>query len=304
MKLVLQGHNELCAKAVGEGRFFAKKSAMVAQTGKWKYEKRLLGTNDNDGLGRQILNRVTRGITGENLEIMEVTGSGTVYLADNAMHTVVVDLEEQGAFQTLSVESENLVAFTPNCHYEVEFIGAGVISQRGLFTTRLRYTGPGCQAIITTDGNPIVLDAPCEVDPDAVVAWTGKGPKVKLNTNWKTFIGQTSGESYTYEFTDPNQTVIVQPKERRSGLVLGIDDKQYKPHKQESTNPINEVRDTANRVSDTLNRLTGRGNVHTGQQFGQGYDSNYNQGYNNYNQGYNDYNGYDDYNDYDDRGRW
>ncbi|MFQ9287838.1 MAG: hypothetical protein ACLR3X_06655 [Intestinibacter bartlettii] len=41
--------------------------------------------------------------------------------------------------------------------------------------------------------------------------------------SWKTFIGQTSGESYHLQFNEPGQLVIIQPSERLSGLNVSID---------------------------------------------------------------------------------
>ena len=77
---------------------------------------------------------------------------------------------------------------------------------------------------IITDGNPLMIEGPCCVDPNAIVAWTGRKPEVKVaQLSWKTFIGQTSGESYHLQFNEPGQLVIIQPSERLSGLNVSID---------------------------------------------------------------------------------
>ena len=235
-------HEFLTLKAEGNGIFFAKKGAMIADQGNFKYSKRLLGTNKTNIVG-QVANHVMRRVTGENLEIMEVKGSGAVYLADQCSNVTIITLEPNGIFNEISVESEDLLAFTEQCHYGVTVIGSGVISQRGLFTSKLKYNGPGAQVAIKTKGDPLVLQAPCRVDPDAVVAWTGKAPKVKIDVNWKTIIGQTSGESYMYSFEEPGQLVVVQPFERESGLKIGIDDNRYKPEMQNSAfqNTVNGI---------------------------------------------------------------
>ncbi|KQO13813.1 AIM24 family protein [Paenibacillus sp. Leaf72] len=236
MPFQFQVERELFLKAEGQGKFFAKKGSMVADqayNGKFKYSKRLLGTNSGNIVG-QVLNHGMRRITGENLEIMEVEGQGSVYLADQNTHVTIINLEQGGPWQHVSVESEDLLAFTETCHYGVTIIGSGVISQRGLFTSKLSYNGQGAQVAVKTNGNPLVLQAPCRVDPDAIVAWTGPSPKVKLDVNWKTLIGQTSGESYMYEFNEPGQIVIIQPFERQSGVKFGIDDNRYQPQEQSS----------------------------------------------------------------------
>ena len=65
------------------------------------------------------------------------------------------------------------------------------------------------------------------VDPDAVICWIGHGncdPEIRADVNWKTFIGQASGESYTFEWSGREAvTVIIQPAERSGGIRLGID---------------------------------------------------------------------------------
>lgn len=236
MPFQFQVERELFLKAEGQGHFFAKKGSMVADqayNSKFKYSKRLLGTNSGNVIG-QVINHGMRKVTGENLEIMEVEGQGTVYLADQNSHVTIINLEQGGPWQSVSVESEDLLAFTETCHYGVTIIGSGVLSQRGLFTSKLTYNGHGAQVAVKTNGNPLVLQGPCRVDPDAIVAWTGSAPKVKIDVNWKTLIGQTSGESYMYEFSDPNQVVIVQPFERESGVKFGMDDKRYQPQEQSS----------------------------------------------------------------------
>lgn len=52
--------------------------------------------------------------------------------------------------ETISVESENILAFTQDCDYSVRFIGVGVLSQKGLATSTLTARGrkhmlPYCQ---------------------------------------------------------------------------------------------------------------------------------------------------------------
>ena len=101
-----------------------------------------------------------------------------------------------------NVESENLLAFTEELTYSTTSVGSGVISQRGLFSTYLKNNTNSVQDVaIITDGNPLVIEAPCCVDPDAIVAWTGRKP----------------------EFSEPGQLVIIQPSERLSGLEISVD---------------------------------------------------------------------------------
>lgn len=218
---------ELCCKIEGSGKFIAKKGAMVAFKGNFKFDKMLLGPNNGGGAMNALLGLVKRQLTGENVQLMTVEGSGIIYLAKNAYHVSVFQLEPGDC---LSVESENLLAFPINIHYDVRFIGSGVLSQKGLATTVLHNTSNQLQQVaVMTDGNPLMLEAPCVVDPDAVVAWTsspngGGDPSVAMNNfSWKTAIGQTSGESYQFQFNQSNQMVLVQPSERLSGLKISVD---------------------------------------------------------------------------------
>lgn len=213
---------ELSCKATGEGTLYAKKGSMIAFNGQFNFEKLILGPNNGNGMMGSLIGYASRKLTGEQMELMSVNGKGTIYLAQNAYHIELVDLEPG---ESVSVESENLLAFDSGLKYTIEMIGSGVISQKGLFTTKLiNNTSQTQQVVIITDGNPIVLQGPCCVDPDAVVAWTGREPYPKMaQLSWKNLIGQHSGESYHLEFVESGQVVIIQPSERLSGLRLSID---------------------------------------------------------------------------------
>ena len=134
--------------------------------------------------------------------------------------------------ETVSVESENILAFSQDCDYSVRFIGVGVLSQKGLATSTLTARGPNAYVAVLSDGNPIVLSNiysrnTISVDPDAVICWVGNGPcdpRVTADVSWKTFIGQASGESYQFEWNGGQAvTVIIQPSERQGGIRLSMD---------------------------------------------------------------------------------
>lgn len=227
--------NELTLKVTCRGNdvLFTKAGAFIAgeNTGgkNYKFEKVLLGPQNS--LGQALLGSLTRRITGENIPLMKVhlNGDSVTYYASYGQHVVTYHLE-QG--ETISVESENILAFTQDCDYNVRFIGVGVLSQKGLATSTL--TGRGSNAYVTVicDGNPIVLSnvhskETISVDPDAVICWIGNGhcdPQVKTDVSWKTFIGQASGESYQFEWNgNAGVTVMIQPSERKGGIRVGID---------------------------------------------------------------------------------
>lgn len=215
-----KNHQELTCVAEGEGHFFAKVGAMVAYKGNFTSEKVLLDTNNTQSVLKSVMNLAARKLSGENIPIMKVNGRGSYYMASSAQHVSIITLQ-QG--QSIAVEGENLLAFTEGCKYGVRFMGSGVISQKGMFTSNLTGISNNPQVAITTNGNPIILETPCTVDPDAVVCWTGHDPGFKTDVNWKTFLGQTSGESYLLEFNSFGETVIIQPYERASGLKVSID---------------------------------------------------------------------------------
>ena len=59
--------DELFCKAEGNGRFYAKKGAMVAFKGNFKFEKMLLGPDNGGGVMGSLLGIAKRKLTGENI---------------------------------------------------------------------------------------------------------------------------------------------------------------------------------------------------------------------------------------------
>ena len=165
------------------------------------------------------------------MPLMKATmqGDSVTYYANYGQHIVVYKLDYG---EMISVESENILAFTKDCDYKVRFIGVGVMSQKGLATSTLTGKGKDAYVAVLSDGNPLVLSNvesrnTISVDPDAVICWIGQGncdPAIKTDLNWKTFIGQASGESYTFEWSGGNPvTVIIQPSERQGGIRVAMD---------------------------------------------------------------------------------
>ena len=231
--LKLETLNELTLKVTSQGGgdiLYTKAGAFICGecfgAKNYQFEKVLLGPQGNPL--QAALGQLTRRFTGENLPLMKVInrGDNITYYANDAQHVVVYNLR-QG--ETISVESENILAFTSDCRYGVRFLAQGVISQKGLATSTLTGQGPNAQVAVLVDGNPIVLSnmqngSTLEVDPDAVVCWVGQDPGFKMDLSWKNLIGQASGESYMFEWSGNNTaTVIIQPLERESGVNIGMD---------------------------------------------------------------------------------
>lgn len=239
--------NELCLKITSDGNgrdvVFTKAGAFIGGecmgNKNYQFEKCLLGPQGNPLAA--ALGQIARRFTGENLPLMKVNmaGHSVTYYANNQQHVVVYRLQ-QG--EKISVESENILAFTPDCKYSVRFLAQGVISQKGLATSTLQGVGPNAYVAVLVDGNPLVLSnmqngSTLEVDPDAVVCWIGADPGFKMDLSWKNIIGQASGESYMFEWGGNRMaTVIIQPNERTSGVDLSMDGRRTgdRPDHQQS----------------------------------------------------------------------
>lgn len=268
--LKLETLNELTLKVTSDGSgqdvLFTKAGAFISGEcygqKNYQFEKVLLGPQGNPL--QAALGQLTRRFTGENLPLMKVTmrGQSITYYANEAQHVLVYKLNPG---ETISVESENILAFTPDCKYSVRFLAQGVISQKGLATSTLTAQGPNAQVAILIDGNPIALTniqngSTIEVDPDAVVCWVGQtgqcDPGFKLDLSWKNLIGQASGESYMFEWSGNRRaTIIVQPNERQSGVNIGMDggSSGQRAHRQQNQT----LGQAASGIGDTLGGLGG-----------------------------------------------
>ncbi len=227
--------NELTLRVTctGSDTLFVKKGAFVAGENNgsknYNFEKVILGPQQN--MAAAFFGQMVRRATGENIPLMKANfrGNSVTYYASRGRHVVAYKLAPG---EVVSVESENLLAFTQECKYDVRFIGCGVLSQKGLATSTVTGQGDNSYVAVLSDGNPIVLSSvgtssTIAVDPDAVVCWMGNGPcdpQIKTDISWKTFIGQSSGESYSFEWPSGYPvTVVIQPNERPGGISVGID---------------------------------------------------------------------------------
>ena len=228
--------NELTLKVTANAgdQIFTKAGAFICGENNgpknYTFEKVLLGPEQNGMMA--FMGQLGRRLAGENIPLMKVSmrGDSTTYYANYAQHVVAYHLS-QG--EVLSVESENLLAFTSDCKYGLRFLGSGILSQKGLATTTLSAMGPNAFAAVLLDGNPIMLSnmqngQTLEVDPDAVVCWITNNahsePNFKTDVSWKSLLGQHSGESYMFEWNNGNRaTVLIQPNERSGGIRVGID---------------------------------------------------------------------------------
>jgi uncharacterized protein (AIM24 family) len=189
------------------GSVRAATGSMIAYTGDVSF--RNAGLGGGDGLRAAIKRRAT----GESVALMQCSGSGTVWFAKDAMDVVVVEL----AGDTLSVESEQLLAISDGLRTDVAFAGLrGASSGQGLFTTTV--TGTGAVALLSAGGPLIALEVspqfPLVVDPDAFVASSGRLDQTFVtDVSWRNLIGESSGEAFSLRF-DGTGVVYIQPEER------------------------------------------------------------------------------------------
>jgi uncharacterized protein (AIM24 family) len=192
---------------------FARKGAMVAYQGEVQFSRSFLA-------GQGVQSLAMRAATGEGYALMAAKGSGSVYYACDGLFVTIIPVRGE----TLYVESDNLLAFDARLAAGTMFLGnqggvqgvlRGAVSGQGLFTTTLQGTG---EVAILSDGNaiglPVTPDAPVCVDPQAYLGHTGQlGSAIVTDLNWKSFVGQASGESYQVKFSGQG-TVYIQASER------------------------------------------------------------------------------------------
>lgn len=186
-----------------DGTVMAKAGSMVAYSGDLSFERKSAG-----GLSGMLKKRVT----GEGAVMMEASGKGHLYLADEAKEVQILSLQEG---EEISVNGNDVLAFEDGVSWDIKMMSsiAGT-SSGGLFNVYLE--GPGHVAI-TTHGKPLVLETPVSTDPNATVAWTSNvSPSTKRDLNLKGFLGRGSGESYQLRFGDPGGFVVVQPYEEHT----------------------------------------------------------------------------------------
>jgi uncharacterized protein (AIM24 family) len=194
-----QKQNDRMLRVRVEEPFLAKQGAMVAYQGAVNFAYQ----------GGGVAKFIKKSLTGEGLELMQVSGNGDVFLADEAKHVHILYLTNSG----LSVSGKNVLAFSSSLDWNVERVRGGSMAAGGLFNTSLRGTG---WVAITTDGLPVVLnagEAATFADANALVAWSiNLQTSIKSSVTAGALIGRGSGEAFQVQFTGRG-FVIVQPSE-------------------------------------------------------------------------------------------
>ena len=199
-------NDRLLEVTLGGDKVMARAGSMVAYDGQVKFEKAILG-------GEGLLGALKRKVANESFDLMSVSGSGTVYFAHNAAEIVLIELAGEKVF----LESSSVLALDASLKTNTVFAGLrGATSGQGLFTTSVE--GNGTVALIS-HGNALMLEVgpsyPLFVDPDAFLGYKGQlNQEFVFDVNWKSFVGQSSGESFQLKFSGTG-VVYIQPNERK-----------------------------------------------------------------------------------------
>ncbi|GAB2727759.1 AIM24 family protein [Nocardioides pakistanensis] len=187
---------------MGYGPVWARTGSMVAYQGDIRFENKGSG-----GLGKMF----KAAVTGEGVDMMQCTGQGELFVADQASEIQVMYLENDA----ISVNGNNVLAFSSSIEWDIHRIQArGAAMTGGLYNVSLRGTG---YVAITTKGEPVALDvasAPTFGDAQAVVLWTsGVSMDVRVDTGGlKSMIRGGTGETFQMAFGGQGY-VLVQPSE-------------------------------------------------------------------------------------------
>ena len=189
----------------------AKLGSMVAYQGDVTFEHAGSG-----GLGRML----KKAVTGEGTQLMKVTGSGEVFLADQAQDIHLIYLEND----MITVNGPNLLAFDTGIDWDIRRVeGASGMMGGGMYNMALH--GTGWVAIIS-DGPPVLLNvaaAPTFADAQAAITWSsGVQTGIRTDFKMKNLVGRGSGETVQMSFQGQGW-VLVQPSE---GRVFGVQPQQ------------------------------------------------------------------------------
>ncbi|MGH2949386.1 MAG: AIM24 family protein [Solirubrobacteraceae bacterium] len=188
---------------LSETSVLARNGAMVAYQGDVRFEHK------GGGLGRLL----KKAATGEQLSLMQASGSGELFLAHQAMLVHVLRLSGD----SLTVGGQNILAFQDGIDWDVTRVKGGTagVLAGGLFNINLRGTG---LVALVSDGEPVRLDvseAATFGDPQAAIAWSGGvTTNLKTDVQARSLIGLGSGESFQIGFSGTGW-VLVQPSEGR-----------------------------------------------------------------------------------------
>ena len=198
----LQNSKLLKVELAGE-EIQTKLGSMVAYQGDVHFEHAGSG-----GLSRML----KKAVTNEGTQLMKVTGTGEVFLADTAQEIQLLQL----AGEKITVNGPHVLAFESGIDWDIKRVeGASGALSGGLYNMEL--SGTGTVALVT-DGPPVMIEldgTETFADPQAAITWSeGVTSSVKTDVNLKTFIGKGSGETIQLAFSGQGW-LLIQPSEGR-----------------------------------------------------------------------------------------
>jgi len=213
MPVYQQINEKMLQVTLSNEEVFARKGSMVSYQGDVQFSRSFLA-------GQGVQSLAMRSVTNEGYALMLAKGTGSVYYAQDGLFVTIIPVRGE----TLYVESDSLLAFDARLTAGTMFLGnqggvqgmvRGAVSGQGLFTTTLQGNG---EVAILSDGNaiglPVTPEVPVFVDPQAYIGHVGQlSSSIVTDLNWKTFVGQASGESYQVKFMGQG-TVYIQASER------------------------------------------------------------------------------------------
>jgi uncharacterized protein (AIM24 family) len=182
-----------------DGHFYARQGSMVAYQGEVDFAYQGSG-----GVAKLF----KKAFTGEGMSLMKVTGSGQVFLANQADEVALLELEGDSC----TVNGESVLAFTDGLAWDIHRSEGATMLSGGLFNTT--FTGRGMLAV-TVFGTPVALrvDVPTYVDMQSAVLWTsGLTTSIRKTARAGAVIGRGSGEAYQLCLTGDG-IVVVQASE-------------------------------------------------------------------------------------------
>ena len=183
------------------GEVMARLGSMVAYQGDVRFAKK------SSGMSRMFKSAMT----GEGVSMMTCTGSGELFVANEAAEIQIMYLENDA----ISVNGNNVLAFSNSIQWDIHRIQArGAAMTGGLYNVALKGTGYDA---VTTKGEPVALDvasSPTFADAQAVVLWTsGVSMDVRIDTGGiGSMLRGGTGELLQMAFGGQGY-VLVQPSE-------------------------------------------------------------------------------------------
>ena len=187
----------------------AKLGSMVAYQGDVSFEHAGSG-----GLSRMI----KKAVTNEGADLMKVSGTGEIFLADMAQYVQLLRLEDEA----ITANGPHVLAFDAGIEWDIKRVeGASGALSGGLYNMELSGTG---NVALVSDGPPALIEIDGEstfADPQAAITWSqGVSNSVKTDVNVKTLVGKGSGETFQLAFSGSGW-LLLQPSEGSAGTPAG-----------------------------------------------------------------------------------